>query len=378
MTLSNIFFGKKVVQQAYLNNALIYKSKGWETLPSTCSEVWIKAYVMEYNLYNLTSDLDNNIYALGNKSLYKFDSDGALLWQKDFSKEPENNISYLQLNSTNNSVFVMRSNDRDESSYHCYIDEFSSDGSIKNEYDIRAIIGMSFNSVNGYIVDDKYIYINVYYYSTYDYSYSNRYLVKIDMLEKKRVQMAQNIYINSGCLVSYGKYLYAAVDYAPVNPNDGLYLIKFNKEDLSNSAVINNWIDTSNSYNIIKSITTDKLGNLIYMTRGNGTFKYNVDSTDKIKLPVYTLNVSNLIHVDYKQDIYIIEAVSTDGSTNGTPKSVNLLKISSDNTLIYKIPITDNLNPNFTVDYQGNIYYCWNTSGQTYIKKLINIEQKGN
>lgn len=373
MTLSNIFFGKKVVQQAYLNNALIYQSKGWETLPSTCTEVWTKEYGIQSNLYSLTIDLDNNIYALGNKSLYKFDSNGEILWQKDFSKEPENNISYLQLNSTNNSVFVMRSTGSDKSPYHFYIDEFSSDGSIKNEYDIRAIIGGSFNSVNGYIVDDGYIYINVYYYSTYDYSYSNRYLVKIDMLEKKQVQIAQNIYINSGCLVSYGKYLYAAVDYGPVNPNSGKYLVKFNKEDLNKAATINNWIDTSDSYNQIDSITTDKLGNIIYKTFRNGTFKYNVDSTSKVKLPIDEYNDNAIIHVDYQQNIYVIEYVNQPSTL-----SSNLLKISSDNTLIYKIPIKDNVNAAFTVDYQGNIYYSWNLSGQTYIKKLINIEKKGN
>lgn len=373
MTLSNIFFGKKVVQQAYLNNALIYQSKGWETLPSTCTEAWTKSYVMSHNLYSLTSDLDNNIYAIGNNTLYKFDSNGVILWQKDFSKDDANNLSYIQLNSTTNGIFVLRRTTGNASQYKCYVDEFSSDGSLKNQYDINAIVSRGFNNVQGYLVDGRYMYINVYYYNYTDYTYDNKYLVKIDMIEKKQLQIVYGIYINSGCLVSYGKYIYAAVDYGPVNPNSGKDLIKFNKEDLNKSAVINNWIDTSDSFNEINSITTDKLGNLIYKTYRNGTFKYNVDSTAKVKLPIHEYNDNAIIHVDYQQNIYVIEYVS-----QGSTLSSNLLKISSDNTLIYKIPIKDNINSAFTIDYQGNIYYSWNLSGQTHIKKLINIEKKGN
>ena len=63
MTLSNIFFGKKVVQQAYLNNALIYQSKGWKTLPSTCSEVWTKELgIVDTDTINqCLIDTNNNI-----------------------------------------------------------------------------------------------------------------------------------------------------------------------------------------------------------------------------------------------------------------------------------------------------------------------------
>lgn len=376
MTLSNIFFGKRVVQQAYLNNALIYQSKGWETLPSTCTEAWTKSYLMSSGLYNLTSDLDNNIYAVSDTSLYKLNSEAEILWQKDFSNEELHDPYYIQINNTTNSVFVLRVGSRNN--FKCYIDEFSLDGSLKNEYDIKAIANIGFNSVQAYVVDDRYIYISVYYYDYSNYIYGNKYLVKIDMIEKKAVQIANTDYINSGCLVSCGKYLYAAIDQGPINPDSGMYLVKFNKEDLSHYALINTWVDVSDSFNEIKAITTDKLGNIIYKTRGNGTFKYNVDSKDKVKLPVFIRNVNNSIHLDYKQNIYIIEGISDDGSTNGTPESASLLKISSDNTLIYRIPLTDNLSPSFTVDYQGNIYYCWYSSGQTYIKKLINIEKKGN
>ena len=129
--------------------------------------------------------------------------------------------------------------------------------------------------------------------------------------------------------------------------------------------------ETNDNGNSIRLITKDQLGNIIYQTRLHGTIKYNIDSKMRTTLPIIAQNSNSIIHIDYKQNIYSIEYDMTGNSTN-------LLKISSDNTLIYKIPIKEVLNPNFTIDYQGSIYYCWNFNGQTYIKKLINIEKKGN
>lgn len=371
MTLSNIFFGKKVVQQAYLNNALIYQSKGWETLPSTCTEVWTKSYDITFSFNKLVSDLDNNIYALSNDSLYKFDPDGAIVWQKKILSEVKSSwIKCLKLDNINNTIFIMRKNTVNGID-HIFIDEFTKNGSVKNEYDITEIYSNGINGANDYAIDDKFIYLSVYYYDYSNYTFNNYYLIKIDRLEKKVVQIVGNTYINNNCLVSYKKYLYAAVDYNPINPSSGMSLRRFNKEDLTDSVFINSWIDTDDTRNIIKYITTDKLDNIIYKTNRNGTIKYNIDSKTKTALPISNGNDNSIIHVDYQQNIYVVEFDSS-------IKSTNLLKISSDNTLIYKIPIKDAVNPIFTVDYQGNIYYNWDSSDQTYIKKLINIVKKGN
>ena len=363
MTLSNIFFGKKVVQQAYLNNALIYQSKGWETLPSTCSEVWTKSYDITSGLFSLTSDLDNNIYALSNDSLYKFDPEGAILWQKKFT-DPDSRLFCLKLDNVSNSIYLSRRAYINNSS-SIFVDEFNSDGSIKNEYNID----MAGRDCTNLVVDDNYFYISSETSSSNTTELYSTLLIKYNKLDKKTVQ-SRNIIIAANTLISLGKYLYAAVGSSQLFTT----LIRFNKEDLTDSIIINNWLNnndfSNNDYNI-RLITKDQLGNIIYQTRLRGTIKYNIDSKMRTTLPIIAQNSNSIIHIDYKQNIYAIEYDMTGNSTN-------LLKISSDNTLIYKIPIKEVLNPNFTIDYQGNIYYCWNSNGQTYIKKLINIEKKGN
>lgn len=362
MTLSNIFFGKKVVQQAYLNNALIYQSKGWETLPSTCSEVWTKDYDISYSFGELVSDLDNNLYGLNINSLYKFDSDGSILWQKsleEFKKSDEHNCSFYYL-KFNNNLFFAKVNDNSK----WFIYELDRDGLIKNEYNIYDIYPCSWLKISSFVIDDKYIYVSGYNMNN-SYQVYNNYLLKIDRITKKLVQKA-TVFIGNNTLISIDKYLYAEENVAF---NTG-FLRRFDKDDISNSSIIDD-LNNADINSNITSITSDKLGNIIYKTHNNGTYKYSTKDKTKIKLPIYNNNENNSMCVDYQQNLYVIEYISSSQTTN-------LLKISSDNTLIYKIPIKGAANSILTVDYQGNIYYKWDTSSQNHIKKLINIEKKGN
>ena len=362
MTLNNIFFGKKVVQQAYLNNALIYQSKGWETLPSTCTEVWTKDYDISSSLGELVSDLDNNLYGLNINSLYKFDSNGSILWQKkleEFKKSDEHNCSFYYL-KFNNDLFFAKGNDNSK----WFIYELDRDGLIKNEYSIYDIYPCSWSKISSFVIDDKYIYVSGYTING-NYEIYNNYLLKIDRITKKLVQKT-TVFIANNTLISVDKYLYAEESRAF---NTGV-LRRFDKDDISNSSIIDD-LNNADIDNHITSITSDELGNIIYKTRNNGTYKYSTKDKTKIKLPIYISNENNSMCVDYQQNLYVIEYISPS-------KTTNLLKISSDNTLIYKIPIKDATSPILTVDYQGNIYYKWDTSDQNHIKKLINIEKKGN
>ncbi|MGL6207478.1 MAG: hypothetical protein ACRC1X_06820 [Lactobacillus panisapium] len=368
MTLSNIFFGKKVVQQAYLNNALIYQSKGWETLPSTCMEEWTKDYDMASGLTNLTSDLDNNIYALSNDSLYKFNSDGSIVWQKKFKEfakngEYNNAFCYLKFDSINNTIFTLKSNN---DKYNWFICELTINGLIKNEYSIKDICSFNFDRISSFEIDNNYLYVSGFSVG-YNYEIYDDYLMKIDRITKKLVQKTA-VYIANNTLVNVNdEYLYAVKSNAS---NTGV-LERFDKDNITNSSIIDD-LNNASIDDHITSITGDRLGNVIYKTFNNGTYKYSDKNKTKTKLQVYGANSNNSICIDYQQNVYIIEHIDPN-------KSTNILKFSSDNTLIYDIPIENATEPNLTVDYKGNIYYTWRSSnGQTHIKKLINIEKKGN
>lgn len=84
MTLSNIFFGKKVVQQLYVGQIKLYQSAGWETLPATVQQVWQKS--VSSNFDAIAVDSQDNIYTGEYDSyLTKFSSDGTQIWQTKLS-----------------------------------------------------------------------------------------------------------------------------------------------------------------------------------------------------------------------------------------------------------------------------------------------------
>ena len=86
MTLSNVFIGKKVVQQIYMNNALIYQANGWQSLPSTPQIVWQKQCGTGMSPYSSAFDSKNNLvisYYYSNACwLMKLDPDGNVLFNK--------------------------------------------------------------------------------------------------------------------------------------------------------------------------------------------------------------------------------------------------------------------------------------------------------
>ena len=90
--LNNIFIGNKVVKQAFLNDAVIYQSNGWETLPSTMQQVWSREF-SEINGSNtkhpiVKVDSQNNIIAMMPNVIFKLNAaDGSLLWKIYFPDE---------------------------------------------------------------------------------------------------------------------------------------------------------------------------------------------------------------------------------------------------------------------------------------------------
>ena len=103
MDLSNIFIGNKVVQRAYYRDALLYKSNGWETLPSTFQKVFTKNYNMG-TFRAATTDLDNNLYiATSGGYISKLDPDGNIIWQKSYISD----WTDVDLKISNNKIFCV-------------------------------------------------------------------------------------------------------------------------------------------------------------------------------------------------------------------------------------------------------------------------------
>ena len=104
--LNNIFIGNKVVKQAFLNDALIYQSNGWEPTPSTMQKVLNKTYTEIPDMGGTVSvkvDSKGNIISARGKGLYKTDADGKLLWQKPiFASNSNFGITSMIVNKNDN------------------------------------------------------------------------------------------------------------------------------------------------------------------------------------------------------------------------------------------------------------------------------------
>lgn len=362
MTLSNIFFGKKVVQQAYLNNALIYQSKGWETLPSTCMEEWTKDYDdATSNIYDCAIDLDNKIYVVtnnGKNNVIKLDSDGKIIWKKYYK-----DANHVKIDSNNNAFIVSYTDD----SYHqITINKLDSNGNGESVNVGKVIPSYNLDRCKDFVVDDDFFYFSCYdYYSSSSYNYY--YLVITD--KKGKLLNYKSVDSSVDCIgTDNNRYLYYS---------DGPQLFRINKKDLTNNVQIDSKIGSDISGEHIKKITIDSLGNIICMTTSSGAImvdrfgkqiaKYDFDSYS-----------SPYMCIDYKGNIYGFSTV------NNQSKDI-FTKYSSDSTLIFKtetLNITRNGNNNsfnnLVTDYHGNIYYLYCFENELTIKKLINIEKKGN
>lgn len=362
MTLSNIFFGKKVVQQAYLNNALIYQSKGWETLPSTCMEEWTKDYddATSY-IYDCAIDLDNKIYVVtnnGKNNVIKLDSDGKIIWKKYYK-----DANHVKIDSNSNAFIVSYT---DDSYHHITINKLDSNGNGESVNVGKVIQNYNLDRCKDFVVDDDFFYFSCFDYN--DDKYINYYYLVITD-KKGNLLNYKTVDSNVNCIESdNNRYLYYS---------DGHQLFRISKKDLTNNVQINSNVGNYNDSDYIKKITIDSLGNIICMTTYSGAIM--VDRFGK-QIAKYDFNsyVSPYMCTDYKGNIYGF-SIKNNESNN------KLTKYSSDSTLIFR---TDTLNisgsgnsnsfNNLVTDYHGNIYYLYCFENELTIKKLINIEKKGN
>lgn len=351
MTLSNIFFGKKVVQQAYLNNALIYQSKGWETLPSTCSEVWTKEYgvLNSSNVNQCESDSNNNIYVLADSKIFKIDSEGTLIWSKSI-----NGIKYIAIDYNNDVYIALVDGD------YSYVAKLDNKGNIENKFKANDYLG---NKITNFALDNNYIYISTNYNDD-----SNFKIFKLDKIGNliKRGDFKPN----KSTLAVDDSFLYAGSRKS---------LIKLDKNKISSSPAA---IDSVSINFNVENVILDGLGNIIFSYNNGSIFKYNIEAKTTTQYNLFTSSLNFSLALDYQKNLY---SIYTD--TIGSYK-LYLQKFSSDGTLIFKTQILGGNSSAIVygalnVDNNGNIYYLYleNNNNSTFTlksKKFINLVKKGN
>ncbi|MCO6529094.1 hypothetical protein [Lactobacillus sp.] len=357
MTLSNIFFGKKVVQQAYLNNALIYQSKGWETLPSTCSEVWTKelGIVNTDTVNQCLTDSNNNIYVLTHYQIFKLNSEGTLIWSQTIT-----GIQRIAID-TDNDVYITFADIN-----YSYIAKLDNNGNIENKFKAS---GDLCNVITNFTVDGNYFYLSGNYNNN-----SNYYFFKIDKQGKLINQI--DLELNESTLVEDDLFLYAGLR------NN---LIKIDKSNIFYVTVFTP--PTNLTYNIT-NVFLDGLGNAIVIDESETVYKYNFENNLSTKYSLNTIYSNFTATLDYQKNLYFIWGESQNNIVNNIVNVVDLIKYSSDGTLIFNTQILKDkssaiLNGKLSADNNGNIYYLYtkydsNLNYNLIVKKLINIEQKGN
>ena len=375
MTLSNIFIGKKVVQQAYLNNALIYQSNGWQTLPSTCTEVWDKELESTKSIKYIDTDAEGNLFALYEDSLCKYSSDGTLLFTLNFSHNGySRKFSYLKITDDGKTIYtveegdVYRAGSNSIEDHHIYIVGYNKLGEKKSDFDLWNVSQTALTTSDGFTLDDKFFYLSAHYgYS----NISNQALYKIDKVTNKLVADTGGITINrpyytgpniTNIVTDNGDYLYIGSESK---------IIQVYKNNFAKQTAIYSCGDN------VQSLALDDIGNLMILTKSS-VLRFNLNKGVAVFVPHPVPSGSNTVfgsvppYIDYAENVYYVY-----GSSGNSQTKYYLAKVSSDNTLIYTITFSQGFYNSICGDNKGNIYIYQGKSisngYSNHIKKLMNL-----
>lgn len=348
MTLENIFFGKKVVKQAYLNNALIYQSKGWETLPSTYQEQWIKSY--DKSVINaIAKDDSNNIYMGAGVMLYKVGPDGDLKWKTNV-KANIDNIRQINgivvLPGCVYCAFIEMQTNTDG-----FISKFDINGNLISTININTLSTSLANTYFVGMVNDK---SNI-------YAITSSLIYKLDF--NLKVIDYTTVPYTAGCIaINNGPYVFVGT---------GKFGVRFNKDNLKNSI---NLVGNVNINLSTTSIALDSIGH-VYLgsTANNSLYIFNAENCQLLETRFLGNNSDKTysFYSDNQDNLYVVYQRST---------NYVLRKYSSDGTLIWdnlSIP-TSSASIKIITDSNNNIYVCYlDSSSNLTIKKCINLIKKG-
>ena len=363
MDLSNIFIGNKVVQRAYYRDALLYKSNGWQTLPSTFQKLFTKNYNMGI-FRAATTDLDNNLYiATSGGCISKLDPDGNIIWQKSYISD----WTDVDLKISNNKIFCIfvLANGTTVGQLQCLVIDVN--GKQIANYEFEKIFNCRVDMRNA-TFDDENIYISISLSEP-----KKKYILKMDyngnIVSKKELNNLESLPIIS---TNNGPYLYAG--FYEKDGDDKRKIIRYSKNNFDNNVVFNYKIGAGGSP---IQISIDNNDDFIVAVDAT-VMKAEGESGKELWIANgYAFSLA----IDSQNNIY-----SFSSTTNTTSKKDFFLKkISSDGTKIWQIdnefPVLDSykdvvmpLPAKVIVDKHDNIYCIYtNTAGNLEIKKFINL-----
>lgn len=353
MTLSNIFFGKKVVLQAYYKNALIYQSQGWQNLPTNCLQVWDKGtgFGDQCDSYLAKVDNKNNLIVSGNKSgnskLLKISSDGDVIWSVNIPTSSnglivgENDKIYCLTSQGINGSFV---------SYLKIYD--TNNGTEIKTIDITKAIGSPSLAGVGLAADSQFIYC----------------LLQLKLVvfnyNGELVKPAFQLDNYANCIAAdLKKYIY--IGYA-----EGT--VRYDKSNLNNQLKVDR-----NPMPPATQIACDGLGNMYELA--NSSYLDKVWSESGKILYTYSIDANSYDRIfssctDYKNNVYYLKYVNYTGKNMlmgyNPDTSVKWSGIEVNSSTWNNVIVADSL---------GNIYvvYSGKDDQKLRIKKLINVV-KGN
>lgn len=368
--LSNIFVGKRVVQKAYLNNALIYQSKGWEPTDNACTEAWDKQVTISRNasayIKQCTTDKDNNIYFISSGNIYKVNSSTCALIHDSCKSDY---IVYEYYFDEVDNIFYCLGQDS-ISSVHKSIFTIDTNLNFLNhiiELDTVSAIGNNANYMDSITVDNSYIYM------TCDVggSYQDLYVIDKGGKYKYSVSLPECMPV----ITTYnGDYFYTSRQGS---------LLQFNKKNFASADIslsVPAPTNTTTDRSVIFKGIIDINGNILFNSMYRGVIKITSDGKWLTSYLGHA-NSSNIgetqLATDYKGNTYILDK-------NYYSKDVVLSKITSDTTEQYHVTLLNDRNfsnvesgaeySNICVDRNGNIYIIYMyQSGAVNIKKIFNI-----
>lgn len=352
MTLSNVFIGKKVVQQIYMNNALIYQANGWQSLPSTPQIVWQKQCGTGMSPYSSAFDSKKNLvisYYYSNACwLMKLDPDGNVLFNKKI--DTADNGQYDIYIDNNDYIYCMTTYTVSSYNNKTIVRRLDTNGTQVKSFDISADLSRYVPSCVTYDEDYIYVFCNIATPSIYTYDHSG-------VLNTSKSGVTYN---GAYRIAANGNSIYIAT-------SSGVY--KIPKSGIGTSTKTGTLVTNL----IVNKIFFDQFDNLYFAklndTSNNFFGKYSL-SKKQLCWPTIKLSTNSYIIdacVDYQCNIYIIYYDYTTGYM--------IKKYSADGQLQWS---TDMYHPtnsaSITADINGNIYQIGDS---LYIEKLINLVKKG-
>ena len=356
MTLSNVFIGKKVVQQIYLNNALIYQANGWQPLPNTPQTIWTKQFGDASFAFSITFDSKNNMattyYYNSAIWMIKIDPDGKVLWNN-------------RIDTAGSTAFDLYTDSAD----NIYCVTIANYSSTTFQTVIRKIDGATGNQLKTFdITDDLYGR-----YAPKDIKYDNSYIYVLqsmgtpgiytfDYSGKLVTAKSGPTYTNPNCMAINTNYIF-------LGTNSGTYQIP--KNSIGNSLKAGILLDSS----VTTKLLCDQFNNLYIFRTGSGSpnyfGKYSL-TKNQACWPKITLSDSSYIIdacIDYQCNIYVMQWVYRPGDSKYLTT-----KYSADGQQQWSITGYVSDYAKIATDSLGNIYQV---DGKLNVTKTINLVKKG-